>query len=454
MNQLRCLNQQRSLNQRRSLALLLCLALITLIAPATSAEATVLQKGTYHPLTSARLLDTRSGLGAPNAPLGAGQTLQLTVAGRGAVPTSGVAAVVLNVTVTGATANSFLTVYPSGQTRPAVSSINFLKGVTRANGATVPLGLGKVAIYNSAGSTEVIVDVLGWYDADDSGSGGDEFTPPATPGRLLDTRKDSEGALAAHTILTSYIDFGQNGDLSASVRALALNITVVGAVGSGYLTAWDGNQPMPSTSVLNFRDAGAVANLTVVKTALCTDCTAPAPVQFAVYNGSTQSVHVIVDLAGIYYNDGTVGLRFSPLKATRIKDTRVSGTALGAAATQTVTAPTTVADTTTSLLVSNVTAVGPTASTYLTLYKTGAIKPSVSNLNAPAATNVANGALVAISGARQFNVYNNAGTTNYLVDVTGRFVAGPGGTAVASPMANGIRTLSVTGERHSVSSNR
>lgn len=443
------------MNQRRSLALLLCLALMTLLAPATSAEAIVLQKGTYHPLTSARLLDTRSGLGAPNAPLGAGQTLQLTVAGRGSVPTSGVAAVVLNVTVTGATANSFLSVYPSGQTRPTVSSINFLKGVTRANGATVPIGTGgQVAIYNSAGSTEVIVDVLGWYDADDSGSGGNEFTPPATPERLLDTRNDSEGALAGNTILTSYIDFGQGGDLSASVRALALNVTVVNAVGSGYLTAWDGNGAPPSTSVLNFRDNSAVANLTVVKTALCTTCTAPAPVQFAIYNASTQPVHVIVDLAGIYYNDGTVGLRFSPLTPTRIKDSRVSGTALGAAATQTVTAPTTVADTTTSLLVSNVTAVGPTASTYLTLYKTGATKPSVSNLNAPAATTVANGALVAISGARQFNVYNNAGTTNYLVDVTGRFVAGPGGTAVASPMANGIRTFTVAGERHSVSVNR
>ena len=51
-------------------------------------------------LTPARVLDTRTGNGAPPAPLGAGVAMDVQVTGRGGVPATGVSAVVLNVTVT------------------------------------------------------------------------------------------------------------------------------------------------------------------------------------------------------------------------------------------------------------------------------------------------------------------------------------------------------------------
>ena len=54
--------------------------------------------GTFHPLTPQRILDTRTGLGAPGARLGPGGTLSLQVAGAGGVPASGARAVVLNMT--------------------------------------------------------------------------------------------------------------------------------------------------------------------------------------------------------------------------------------------------------------------------------------------------------------------------------------------------------------------
>src|SRR5579885_2404333 len=69
--------------------------------------------GGYHALTPSRILDTRTGNGAPAAALGPGATLNLQVAGRGGVPTTGVSAVVLNVAVTGPTAPSYLTVFPT-----------------------------------------------------------------------------------------------------------------------------------------------------------------------------------------------------------------------------------------------------------------------------------------------------------------------------------------------------
>lgn len=440
----------------RPLSLLLCLALAGVVAPAASADAAVAQ-GTYHPVTSSRLLDTRSGLGAPKQPLGPGATLQLAVTGRGGVPASGAAAAVINITVQSPTASSFLTAYPSGQTRPATSSINYQVGGTRANIATVLLGDGgKIAIYNNSGSTSVIVDVVGFYASAATTTEGNEFAA-VTPNRLFDTRNDAEGALAGKSILTTYIDFGTGGDQNSSVRALAVNVTAVGAEGSGYLSTWDGNGSPPATSTLNFADSGAVANMAVVKTALCSDCGTPAPVQFGVYNGSADTVHVFVDLVGVYYNDGTVGLRFSPLTPVRISDSRkpLNGTPLAAGQTQQLTAPSSVADSSTVALVTNVAAVQPTSTTFLTLWKGGEARPPVSNLNARAGSTVANGAVIELSSTNKFNIYNNAGTTNFLIDVTGRF-RGPSTSSAQQQTSkvSGFRTLNATSERRTDNSSR
>ena len=73
-----------------------------------------------------RLLDTRAGLGAPKAALVGHGTLTLQVAGRGGVPATAVAAVVLNVTVLSPSQNGYLTGYATGTalagSRPTCSS--------------------------------------------------------------------------------------------------------------------------------------------------------------------------------------------------------------------------------------------------------------------------------------------------------------------------------------------
>jgi hypothetical protein len=114
-------------------------------------------------LVPARVLDTRNGVGAPLAPLGANSSLDLQVTGRGGVP-AGATAVVLNVTVTDATDSSFLTAWPTGVTRPVASNLNFVAGQTVPNLVIVQVGSGgKVSLYNFAGSTDVIADVVGYY---------------------------------------------------------------------------------------------------------------------------------------------------------------------------------------------------------------------------------------------------------------------------------------------------
>jgi uncharacterized protein YkwD len=115
----------------------------------------------FHALASTRILDTRSESGA----VGPGATLNLTVAGRGGVPATGVSAVVLNVTVTQPTASSWLTVFPTGEARQVAANVNFAPGQTVANLVVAKVGAnGQVSVYNAAGTTQIVADVAGWYD--------------------------------------------------------------------------------------------------------------------------------------------------------------------------------------------------------------------------------------------------------------------------------------------------
>lgn len=438
----------------RTWVALLCLALVGAVLPASTTTAATSEAGTFYPVATSRLLDTRNGTGGRSDPIGPAGTFNLQVTGRGDVPKTGAAAVVVNVTVTGATTGGFVTVYPGGEQRPGVSTINFVKGVTRANATTVKLGAnGGLSIYNSNGSTEVIVDVIGYYaSATGTTTTGAEFDIYG-PDRLHDTRGDQAGALASQEILTIYMDFA-DGASNGFIRALALNVTAVGAPTGGHLSVYDGGSTLPKTSSLNFSGPAAVANTAVVKTARCTTCGGEEPVQFAVYNGSSASVHVIVDVVGIYFDDGSVALRFQPLSPRRISDSRTSTNAkrIGEAQTQSVTAPTTVASTDTVALSANVTAVGPTEGTFMTLWQGGLAKPDVSNLNAPAGSTVANGAIIPLSATDTFNVYNSAGATHFLIDVSGRFKAGP--TISSAPAAQSEAARSRGYDEVSTSSSR
>lgn len=126
-----------------------------------------------NPLAPARVCDSRAASAASPANqcsssrLAPGGTLTITVAGLGGIPVMGAGsprAVVLNVTVTGTTAAGFLTAYPAGLSRPLASDLNWAAGASAANLVIVAVGPeGTVSLYNSAGGTDVVVDVAGWY---------------------------------------------------------------------------------------------------------------------------------------------------------------------------------------------------------------------------------------------------------------------------------------------------
>lgn len=116
----------------------------------------------FVPVVPARVMDTRAGLGG--IVLGPQETRRLQVVGVGGVPAFGVDAVAANITVTDPTSAGFVTAWPSGRRRPLASSLNFVPGQTVPNAAIIGVGPGgTIELYNSSGSSHLVVDITGWF---------------------------------------------------------------------------------------------------------------------------------------------------------------------------------------------------------------------------------------------------------------------------------------------------
>lgn len=116
--------------------------------------------GDFYTLTPCRVLDTRD----QSAPLSAGETRTVQMAGSCGIP-SHAAAVAVNITVVNATTNGELTAYPANESKPTASAISYQAGLTRANNGILKLGNGALAFFNnqSSGSAHLIVDVTGYF---------------------------------------------------------------------------------------------------------------------------------------------------------------------------------------------------------------------------------------------------------------------------------------------------
>src|SRR5664280_1589930 len=94
-----------------------------------------------------------------------GGDLKLGLLGKGGLPATGVAAVVVNTTVTETKAGGYLTVYPGTSSLPTASNLNWAAGATIPNLVTVQVGTdGTIKFHNgSGGTTQIIADTAGYY---------------------------------------------------------------------------------------------------------------------------------------------------------------------------------------------------------------------------------------------------------------------------------------------------
>ena len=398
-----------------AVAMVAWLLVIVPVQPAGAASSS----GTFFPLPPARILDTRFGVGAPLGTVGPAGVLTFTVNGQGNVPVSDVSAVVLNITVVGPTAASYLTVWPTGEPMPTASNLNYVAGQTVPNLVKTKVGAGgQVSVFNAVGSVHVLADVSGWYKLGAATAEGARYNA-VTPSRILDTRS-GVGAPLQTVGPASSINVqvtGQGGVPATGVSAVAMNVTAVGPSAPSYMTAWPAGESMPTASNLNYTTGDVVPNMVIVKV---------GPSGAVSLFNAVGSVHVLADVVGWYSTPAGVGSSYTPLNPSRILDTRFglgAPTALGP--DQFIDLPVlgqgNVPANGVSAVVLNVTAVGPTASSFLTAWPTGLARPGASNLNYVAGQVVPNLVIVKVGLNGKVALYNAAGSTHVLADVVGWF---------------------------------
>lgn len=214
----------------------------------------------FYPTTPCRLVDTRSSPAALGGPtLTAGQTRSFPLlAGSCGVPATA-QAYSLNFTAVPQGPLSYLTVWPTGQMQPIVSTLNALTGTTTANAAIVPAGTNGAINTFATNATDLIIDIDGYFAP--GGSGGLSFyTLP--PCRVLDTRLTGSGQPFSGLLDVNVT--GSSCGVPSASNAYVVNATVVPQASLAWLATWPAGQAQPVASTLNSVDGSITSNMALV----------------------------------------------------------------------------------------------------------------------------------------------------------------------------------------------
>ncbi|MTD16814.1 hypothetical protein GIS00_23045 [Nakamurella sp. YIM 132087] len=121
--------------------------------------------GTSTTLIPSRVLDSRAGKGITAGPVTAGESVALQVSANGGVPPlTSVGAVVLEVSVVGASRSGTVQVFPDMSSEPATTAVSVAAGTTTSTRVVVAPGPnGKVRFTNSTGANvQLVAAVTGW----------------------------------------------------------------------------------------------------------------------------------------------------------------------------------------------------------------------------------------------------------------------------------------------------
>ena len=216
-------------------------------------------------VTPCRVIDTRGStgpLGGPSVAGGTVRTIPVPSSACGVPPNA--AAYSVNITVVPKAGTlGYLTVWPAGQPQPVVSTLNSLNGAVRANAAIVPAGTGGAINAFATDTTDVIVDINGYFVPP---SGGTLQFYPLPPCRVIDTR-NPDGPLGGPSLAASQ---GRSFPISAacgvpaSSSAYSFNVTVAPEADLGYLTVWPTGVTQPVVSTLNSPSGQVLANAAIV----------------------------------------------------------------------------------------------------------------------------------------------------------------------------------------------
>ncbi len=366
----------------------------------------------FVPVTPCRVADTRGGGGA----MAAAEARSFAIPQSGCGIPSSAQAYSLNVTVVPKGPLSFLTLWPTGQNKPLVSTLNSFGGIVVANAAIVPAGFnGAVSVYVTD-PTDVILDIDGYFD-----SAGTSAFYPVEPCRVADTRYAAGPFGGPGLTGAASRDFAVPSSacgLPSTASAYSMNVTVVPAGYLGYLKTWPAGQTQPNVSTLNSWTGKVVANAALV----------PAGNGGAISVYAEDATQVVLDTNGYFGTPGGAGgLNFYPVTPCRVADTRGAAGPLGGpkmedGETRSFPIPSSGCGipATAAAYSLNVTVVPDGMLQYLTAWPAGAGKPLVSTLNSWDGAVVANAAIVPAGTGGAINVFV-ANRTQVILDINGYF---------------------------------
>ncbi|MGA7461496.1 MAG: YncE family protein [Candidatus Korobacteraceae bacterium] len=359
----------------------------------------------FYALPPCRLVDTRQN----DMPImgGTSQSFLLPQLNNCIPPGVGAAAYSLNVTVVPHRQLGYLTIWPTGEDQPLVSTMNSPDGRAKANAAIVPAGYqGAVSVFASD-TTDVILDINGYFALPGSGN---QFYP-LTPCRIVDTRGGQDQGTLPAGMERDYLIPGSCG-VPSNATAYSLNVTVLPAAGGlDYLTVWPKGQLLPNVSTLNDNTGTVVANAAIV----------PAGTGTTAFYPHSNNTDLLVDVNGYFAAPGQSGLSLYTAAPCRVLDTRgvgdgepFSGTLI-VDVVDSVCAPPVAAQ----AYVFNATVVPAGILGFLTLWPDSEQMPTVSTLNAYDGFAASNMAIVpTLDGS--IDAYAQ-GTTQLILDISGYF---------------------------------
>ena len=375
--------------------------------------------GTFVAVPQLRLMDTRgpAQIGGRAWPLEVGQVRPIVhIAEIEHAPLHFVG-VVLNVTVVDPEGSGWLRVWPctgprTGPLPPdSATTLNYQAGTGAWAGqvtvAAIP-GDQRTCIQSYA-RTNLVVDLVGFL-APAGGSGYDALAPT----RIVDTRS-SLGGTRLHAGDVLHVDPSTTPGWPHDAAAAVVQLTAAGGTTPGFLRAFPCDQPMPNTSSVNTRGPQQYAYSSLITTTLAADGT------FCVF--SLAETDVVIDTEGAW-SPSSHALVAAIAAPTRVVDTRVGrgGGRLGAGGVLHVPSQAWGGGSAAFL---NVVAVTAAAPGFLTLYDCAQPRPTVSNLNFPAAGGApdgfptANAAQVQVVDGHDLCVYSLS-DTDVVIDVSGR----------------------------------
>ena len=426
------------------------------LAPATAVAApapdTLGAGGEYHPLTPARIYDSRAATvvnetsPGPKPATPAQPTFDISLLGAGGIPdrAADVLAVVVNITVTEPTAAGWLNAYGAGAGSGLASIVNYTANQTVPNLSIVRPGANgdltvKLFTQSASATAHVVVDVFGWFSTSSNAQRGARLVP-VTPGRILDTREGAGTPLGRAgsielQVRGATLSTGQVLGSGSDIVGVVLNVTGVNqqpdSTGT-FVSVVPELTPgvPPSTSNVNLARGQIKPNMVIVPIG--------ADGRIRLYNHAG-SAHVVVDVAGYLTTTppGARAGRVVPLTTPyRVFDTREpqwGAVALGPGQAEDwsfadfvnsvridgewVGAQSAVIGNLTSAELKRQYATVPVSS-YLTVYPSTEARPNASNVNMVEGAPVPNLAIMKYGTNSTVRVFNLAGFNQYLYDAS------------------------------------